>query len=364
MATIKDNGKGTIALAAFDKECKLKRHEIGRPDVEEKDVHVDIKFCGICHSDVHACDGTWGVNKYPMAPGHEVAGVVRAVGSKVEKFKVGDRVGVGCHVGSCRNCETCDRGLEQHCTKMLQTYSSDWPEDKGHADCVGMYTNGGYSSDIVVDEHFVFKVPDSLELEYVGPLLCAGVTTYSPLSRHLQGKENQTVGIVGFGGLGHMAAKIAKAMGARVIVMSRSDKKKDAADKLGAELLVHTDEEAMDKAARSMDLIIDTVSANHDNSKMLAALKVSGTLVQIGLPSEPMEIAAQSLIFSRVGIEGSLTAGCAETQETLDFCAKHNIRPDIRVCTAKEACERFLELKRGEGPASRNVMDSSTLKDL
>eukprot|EP00187_Rhodella_violacea_P010278 CAMPEP_0174912990 /NCGR_PEP_ID=MMETSP0167-20121228/80077_1 /TAXON_ID=38298 /ORGANISM="Rhodella maculata, Strain CCMP736" /LENGTH=312 /DNA_ID=CAMNT_0016157671 /DNA_START=769 /DNA_END=1704 /DNA_ORIENTATION=+ len=312
MATI-PSGTNISALAAHDTTMVVSKIEIGRPSAGPSDVEVAIKFCGICHSDLHTINGEWGVDIYLLAPGHEIAGIATAVGADVEGIKVGDRVGVGCMVGSCRTCDlcqsgleqhctqmvatysscmvgscrTCDlcqSGLEQHCTQMVATYSSVFPEGKGenYKSAVGHHTNGGYSTAITVNSHFVFRIPDAIPLEYFGPLLCAGITTFSPLNRHIMqagGGAGKTVGVIGFGGLGHMAVKLAKAMGAEVVVISRSDAKKAAAEKLGAEIMAHGDAAAVATATRKFDVILDTVSAKHAVAPLVGMLKVGGTYV-------------------------------------------------------------------------------------
>ena len=368
MATIAD-GTGTIALAAFDTTSGLKRHEFGRPEVGSKGVHIDIQYCGMCHSDLHATNGDWGLQCFPLTPGHEIAGTVKAVGPDVKGFKVGDRVGVGCFVESCRSCECCTQGLEQHCPQGVQTYSSPFPEGKGEnfAKAVGHHTNGGYSTDIVVDEHFVFQVPEKIQLEHAGPLLCAGITTFSPLNRHILqkgGGAGKNVGVVGFGGLGHMAVKLAKAMGASVTVFSRSDKKAAAAKTLGADLLVHSDEEALKGAARKFDVILDTVSNPHPMMPLVGTLKVGGSFVLVGGVAQPFEVGAFPLLFNRHSIEGTLVGGVPETKEMLEFCAKHDIIPDIKVIAASEASDQFKAMANGTAFAERAVIDMSTIKDL
>lgn len=368
MATIK-KGTGTFALAAFANGTELKKHEFGRPDVGASDVAIDIQFCGMCHSDLHACNGDWGINKHPMTPGHEIAGIVSSVGSAVTDFKAGDKVGVGCFVESCRSCDLCKQGLEQHCLGAVQTYSTPFPEGKGEhlKEAEGYHTNGGYSTDIVVKDHFVFKVPENIEMEVVGPLLCAGITTFSPLNRHLLqkgGGKGKTVGIVGFGGLGHMAVKIAKAMGAEVTVLSRNTNKEDQAKAMGADILVHSDEAILSAAARKFDLILDTVSATHPVAPIVNTLKVGGAYVLLGAIARPFEVSSFPLLFGRYSIEGSLVGGMAETQEMLDFCSKHNIVPETKMISAKAASAQFKALSDGSAGAARAVIDMSTLKDM
>jgi len=308
----------------------------------------------------------------PIAPGHEISGVVREVGSDVKNFKVGDSVGVGCMVESCRSCEQCRDGLEQHCDKMTQTYGSKYPEglkttSSTFKKAIGAQTNGGYGTDITVNEHFVFHLPKSMKPEYAGVLLCAGITMYSPLNRHIKqngGGKGKKVGIVGFGGLGQMGVKLAKAMGADVTVFSRSNSKERQAKKLGADLLVHTDEDALKAATRKFDLVIDTVSADHPVASMLNTLKVGGKYVLIGAVTKPYEISPMPLLFGRLGLEGSLIGGIPETQEMLDFCSEHNIVPEYKVIHAKDATAHFKAMMEGSSDASRSVIDMSTLKDL
>jgi Zn-dependent alcohol dehydrogenases len=370
MATIKD-GKGTLALAAFDNDAVLSPHEFGRPPTGPNDVSIDIQFCGMCHSDCHACNGDWFINKHPMTPGHEIAGIVREVGSAVSKFKVGDRVGVGCMVESCGECDLCKEGLENHCLGMVQTYSSDFPAGRGEnfKGAEGYHTNGGYSTDITVNQKFVFGIPENVGMEYAGVLFCAGITMFSPLNRHILQKgngsgEGKKVGIVGFGGLGQMGVKLAKAMGCEVTVFSRSNSKQEDAKKLGADVLVHSDEEAVKAAFRQFDVVVDTVSAKHPVAPLVNTLKVGGVYVLIGGVVEPFEISSMQLLFNRQSIEGSLIGSLKETQEMLDFCAKHNIVPEYKVIDAKDANGQFQDLLSGKSDASRAVIDISTLKTL
>eukprot|EP00457_Paulinella_chromatophora_P006176 gb/GEZN01006194.1/.p1 GENE.gb/GEZN01006194.1/~~gb/GEZN01006194.1/.p1 ORF type:complete len:430 (+),score=60.88 gb/GEZN01006194.1/:32-1321(+) len=367
MATVK-GGKGTLAVAGYDIETSdgvptLHRWEIGRPEVGPNDVDVDIKYCGMCHSDLHTLNGDWGNTSRPMAVGHEISGIVRSLGSEVNGFKIGDRVGVGCMVESCRSCSECKAGLEQHCLGMVQTYSTPFPKGKGHDDCSPGHTNGGYSESITVNETFVYKLPEGISLEVAGPLLCAGVTTYSPLARHVLGKKNQVVGVVGLGGLGHMAVQIAMAMGAKVTVFSRNLEKQAAAEALGATLVAHTDLTAMAMLARSFDVILDTVAAKHDIAGLIDCLKVGCSLVMLGGVAEPTDLHVFPLIFGRKKVEASLIAGVAETKETLDFCAKHKIIPRVKVIPAKEATNAFRALHNGD-IAERFVIDVSTIKDM
>jgi len=324
----------------------------------------------MCHSDCHACNGDWGLDSWPIAPGHEISGIVRQVGNKVTKFKVGDKVGVGCMVQSCNECDLCKEGLEQHCPNMIQTYGSMFPEGKGanFKNAEGRHTNGGYSRDIVVNDKFVFHIPENMDMKYAGVLLCAGITTFSPLNRHILqkgGGKGKNVAIVGFGGLGQMAIKLCKAMEVdSVTVLSRSDKKKAEAERLGCKYLIHSDDEALKNAARSFDVILDTVAAPHDIAKLTPTMKVGGTHVLLGAIGKPFEISAFSLIGSRHSLEGSLIGGIPETQEMLDFCAKHNIVPEYEVIHAKDADDQFQAMMKGTSGGNRRVIDLATLDQL
>ena len=309
------------------------------------------------------------MNSYPISPGHEISGVVKAVGAEVTNFKVGDNVGVGCLVTSCKSCDLCKAGLEQHCPNSVQTYGNKFPAGKGGTfdAAVGYHTNGGYTTAITVEEHFVFKIPETMKNEYAGVLLCAGITVFSPLNRNILqkgGGKGKTVGIVGFGGLGQMAVKIAKAMGVDgVTILSRNDKKKADADRLGADYLVYTKEEELAKAGRTFDVVLDTVSAAHEVAPLINTLKVGGTWVMLGGVPKPFEVSAFQLLFSRYSIEGSLIGGIPETQEMLDFCAKHNIVPEYDVIHAKDADAQFKALMDGSAGAHRKVIDISTLEE-
>jgi uncharacterized zinc-type alcohol dehydrogenase-like protein len=324
----------------------------------------------MCHSDIHALNGDWGINSYPMCSGHEIAGVVTAVGANVTQYKVGDSVGVGCMVMSCKECDMCKEGLEQHCPNMIQTYGSKFPVGKGgnYEKAAGYHTNGGYSSKITVDERFVFHLPSTMKKEYAGILLCAGITTYSPLNRHILqkgGGKGKNVGILGFGGLGQMAVKIAKAMGVdSVTILSRGDKKKADAERLGCEYLAYTDEDELAKCQRKFDVVLDTVSVPHDVASLLATMKVGGAWVMIGGVAKPFEVSAFALLSNRHSVEGSLIGGIPETQEMLDFCAKHNIVPEYEVIPAKDADAHFKAMMEGSAGAMRKVIDMSTLKEL
>ncbi|XP_024976422.1 mannitol dehydrogenase-like [Cynara cardunculus var. scolymus] len=291
----------------------------------DKDVRFKVLYCGICHSDLHFAKNEWGVTTYPVVPGHEIVGVVTEVGSKVEKFKVGDTVGVGCLVGSCRSCQSCSNDLEQYCPKMILTYSVPYFD--------GTITYGGYSDHMVSDEHFVLRWPQNLPLDSGAPLLCAGITTYSPLRHYGLDKPGTKLGVVGLGGLGHVAVKMAKAFGAEVTVFSTTPaKKQEALEGLKADhFIVTKDLEQMQAATGTLDGIIDTVSASHAIAAFLNVLKTDGKLVLVGVPEKPHELPAFPLIMGRKIVGGSNIGGLKETQEMLDFSAKHGITADVEV---------------------------------
>ncbi|KAL8132745.1 mannitol dehydrogenase-like [Apium graveolens] len=314
-----------VGWGATDTSGHLSPFKFSRRETGKQDVRFKVLYCGVCHSDLHMIKNEWGMTKYPIVPGHEIVGVVTEVGSKVKKVKVGDNVGVGCLVGSCGSCESCNGDMENYCPKLIQTYSSPYVD--------GSITHGGYSESMVADEHFVVRWPENLPLDSGAPLLCAGITTYSPLRHFGLDKPGTKVGIVGLGGLGHVAVKIAKAFGAHVTVISTSEgKRKEATEKLGADsFLVSRDPEQLKGAMGSMDGIIDTVSANHPVVPLLGLLKADGKLIMIGLPDKPMEVPAFPLVFGRKTLAGSAIGGLKETQEMLDFAAKHNITADVEV---------------------------------
>jgi uncharacterized zinc-type alcohol dehydrogenase-like protein len=343
------------ARATFNPEGPFKLTKIERRDLQPHDVLIEIKYAVICHSDIHSARGEWGPVNYPFVPGHEIAGIVTQVGSEVTKYAVGDRVGVGCMVDSCGECVHCHNGEEQYCLNgMTGTY--------GSIDKYGRYTQGGYSTHIVVTEDFVVRIPDGMELDAAAPLLCAGITTYSPL-RHWGAAPGKKVAVVGLGGLGHMAVKLAHAMGAEVTVLSQTLKKKEDGLQLGADHYYATsDPETFQKLARSFDLIINTVSAKIDISAYLSLLALDGTLVNVGAPSEPLPVNVFSLLLHRRSFAGSAIGGIRETQEMLDFCAEHQIAPEIEVISAKqidEAWERVL----ASDVRYRFVIDISTMKE-
>lgn len=329
---------------------------VARRAPKEDDVEIAIEFCGLCHSDVHATRGEWGTQTYPLIPGHEIVGRVTRVGSAVDDFTVGERVGVGCMVDSCRECDSCLDGLEQYCENgMTGTYGA---KDARNGNAI---TQGGYSTAIVVDRNYVLRVPKGMDPAAAAPLLCAGITTYSPLN-HFEVEEGDVVGVVGLGGLGHMAVKIAKAMGAEVTVFTTSEQKFTAARELGADhVVLSTDLEAMESADRSIDVIIDTVAAPHDLNPYFRTLRVDGALFQLGLPSEAMPpVNPGALIRRRIAYAGSLIGGIAETQEMLDFCAEHGVVSDVEVVRADQLNEAYDRMVAGD-VKYRFVLDTSTL---
>ncbi|KAF8017342.1 hypothetical protein BT93_H2510 [Corymbia citriodora subsp. variegata] len=311
--------------AARDCSGHLSPFKFSRRATGEKDVTFKVLYCGICHSDLHSIKNEWGTASYPMVPGHEIVGVVTEVGTKVTKFKVGDKVGVGCLVGSCQSCANCKEDLENYCPKMILSYGSEFYD--------GTITYGGYSDIMVSDEHFVIKIPSNLPLDGTAPLLCAGITVYSPLKYYGLDKAGMHLGVVGLGGLGHMAVKFAKAMGVKVTVISTSpNKKKEAMDHLGADgFLISRDIEDMQSAMGTMDGIIDTVSAVHALLPLIGLLKSHGKLVLVGAPEKPLELLAMPLLMGRKIVGGSLIGGIKETQEMIDFAAKHDIVADIEL---------------------------------
>ncbi|HUO23726.1 MAG TPA: NAD(P)-dependent alcohol dehydrogenase [Caulobacteraceae bacterium] len=344
----------TSAYAAFDSSSPLKAWSFERRDLRPDDVEIDILFCGVCHSDLHAAKDEWGEVNRPFVPGHEIVGRVASVGAEATKYKVGDLVGVGCLVDSCLHCTECDDGLEQYCSHWVGTYM-------GVETGTGKPTYGGYSSKIVVKEHFVLRMPEGLDPAAAAPLLCAGITTYSPL-RHWKVSPGQHVGVVGLGGLGHMAVKLAKAMGAHVTVFTTSPSKIDDAKRLGADaVIVSRDEAAMAGAAGTFDYILNTVAASHNLDPFINALKRDGTMTLVGAPSTPHPSpGVMGLIFKRRSLAGSLIGGIAETQEMLDFCAEHGVTADIELIPIQDiniAYERMLK----SDVKYRFVIDMSTL---
>jgi uncharacterized zinc-type alcohol dehydrogenase-like protein len=341
------------AYAATSATGPLGPVTIERRELGPHDVRIDIQYCGICHSDIHTVRGEWGDRPWPLAPGHEIAGIVSAVGGAVTRHAVGDRVGVGCLVDSCRECDNCKAGLEQYCSNgATQTY--------GSIDRDGTITQGGYSTQVVVTEDFVLKIPEGIELDVAAPLLCAGITLYSPL-RHWGAGPGKRVAIVGLGGLGHMGVKLAHALGAEVTVLSQSLKKKEDGLRLGADHYYATgDPDTFARLAGSFDLIVNTVSAKLDLDAYLGLLDVDGTLVNVGAPPEPLPVNVFSLIPQRRSFAGSMIGGIPETQEMLDFCAEHGIGSEIEVIPAEKINEA-LDRVVASDVRYRFVIDTTTL---
>ncbi|MFF3015765.1 NAD(P)-dependent alcohol dehydrogenase [Streptomyces sp. NPDC057939] len=341
------------AYAAPAAKAPLERVTIPRRPVGEHDVLIDIKYAGICHSDIHQATDGWGEGIFPMVPGHEIAGIVAEVGPGVTKFAVGDRVGVGCFVDSCRECEYCLRGQEQYCVKgMTGTYNA--------VDKNGEPTYGGYSTHIVVDENYTLRIPDGVELDVAAPLLCAGITLYSPL-RHWGAGPGKKIAIVGLGGLGHMGVKIAAALGAEVTVLSQSLRKKEDGLKLGAAHYYATsDPSTFEELAGTFDLIVSTVSAPLGLDRYLALLKVDGALVNVGAPEEPVELNLFSVIGGRKTLAGSMIGGIPETQEMLEFCAEHGLGAEIELISADRINEAY-ERVQSSDVRYRFVIDTSTI---
>lgn len=346
------------AFAASSATSPMAGLTIPRRDPGAHDVQIEILFCGVCHSDLHSVRDEWNEfmpTVYPIVPGHEIVGRVSSVGSAVTKFKAGDLAAVGCLVDSDRTCPQCQKGLENYCSNMMLTFNSP---DKH----LGGVTYGGYSDSIVVDERFVLRVPANLDLAAAAPLLCAGITTFSPLC-HWGITEGKRVGVVGLGGLGHMAVKFAHAMGAHVAVFTTSPKKTEDALRLGAdEVVVSSDANAMQKNAGSFDYILDAVSADHDIGAYINLLAVDGTLTLVGAPAKPLSIAAFSLITGRRSLSGSAIGGLPETQEMLDFCGQYNITADVEVIAIQQVNEAYERLLKSD-VKYRFSIDMASLKD-
>ncbi|MEU2259707.1 NAD(P)-dependent alcohol dehydrogenase [Streptomyces sp. NPDC019645] len=341
------------AYAAPAAKAPLERTTIPRRAVGEHDVLIEIKYAGICHSDIHQARDGWGEGIFPMVPGHEIAGVVTEVGPAVTTFAVGDRVGVGCMVDSCRVCDNCEAGLQQYCTNgSVLTYNALGKD--------GEPTYGGYSTHIVVDEAFTVRIPDGLSLDVAAPLLCAGITTYSPL-RHWNAGPGKKVAVVGLGGLGHMAVKIASALGAEVTVLSQSLRKKDDGLSLGARHYYATSDDATFEAlAGTFDLIVSTVSAPLPLDRFLGLLKTDGAMVNVGAPEEPVSLNLFSLIGGRRTLAGSAIGGIPETQEMLDFCAEHGLGAEIELIRADQINEAYERVLRSD-VRYRFVIDTATI---
>jgi uncharacterized zinc-type alcohol dehydrogenase-like protein len=344
----------TPAYAAASASSPLAPFSIERREPRADEVLIDILYCGVCHSDIHQARDEWGGSIFPMVPGHEIVGRVARTGDGVDRFKVGDVVGVGCFVDSCRVCPQCRAGEEQYCDPgMTATYNAR--ERDG-----GAPTYGGYSTRITVNQDYVLRIPDGIPLERAAPLLCAGITTYSPLKRHGV-KAGDEVAVVGLGGLGHMAVKFAVAMGAKVTVLSTSESKRADALALGTHDFAATrDPETFKRLAGHFDLIVDSVSAPHDYNAYLGLLKVGGTMVLLGVPDQPAPVAAGALIMRRRKLVGSLIGGIRETQEMLDFCAAHGIASDVEVIDIANINEAYERMLKGD-VRYRFVIDTASL---
>jgi len=345
------------AYAAQSSTSALRASTIARREPGPEDVQIEILFCGICHSDLHQVRNEWNAASptvYPCTPGHEIVGRVAKVGSAVSKFKAGDLAGVGCMVDSDRTCPDCRAGLEQYCPNVIYTYNS--PEKH-----LGGVTYGGYSDSIVVDQHFVLRIPANLDLAAAAPLLCAGITTYSPL-KHWGITKGKKVGVVGLGGLGHMAVKFAHGLGAHVVVFSTSPSKKGDALRLGAdEVVISWNADEMQKHERSFDFILDAVSAEHDINAYLKLLRRDGTVTLVGAPEKPLPVAAFSLLPGRRSLSGSTIGGIAETQEMLDFCGQHKITADVEVIPIQKVNEAYERLLKSD-VKYRFSIDMASLK--
>jgi uncharacterized zinc-type alcohol dehydrogenase-like protein len=341
--------------AAPKAKASLEPHSFQRREPGDHDVLIDIQYCGICHSDIHQARDEWGGSIFPMVPGHEIAGVVSRVGSKATRYKVGDKVGVGCFVDSCRDCKSCSEGLEQYCEHgMTLTYNGLEKDGKTP-------TQGGYSTQIVVDENYVLRIPPNLPLDRAAPLLCAGITLYSPL-RHWNAGPGKKVAIIGLGGLGHMGVKIASALGAEVTVLSHSLQKQEDGKRMGAKHFHATsDPKTFETLKGSFDLIVNTVSVPMDWSRYLNLLKRDGTMVVVGVPEKPVELGPFPLIAGRRSLAGSLIGGIQETQEMLDFCGKNGISCDIELIPVQKVNEAYERVVKSD-VRYRFVIDMKSLK--
>jgi len=340
--------------AARTAKSRLAPFTFSRRKVGRQDVLIGIRYCGICHSDVHQARDEWGGSIFPMVPGHEIVGVVERVGASVKQFTVGQMVGVGCFVDSCRTCPQCKKGQEQYCEGHL-SFTYNGKERDGVTP-----TYGGYSTKVVVDQRYVLRIPKQLRPEEAAPLLCAGITTYSPL-RHWGVGKTHRLAVVGLGGLGHMAVKIGKALGAHVTVLSHSDKKRHDAKRLGAKDFFKTsDPKTLTTLAKRFDFILDTVSAPHDLDAQLELLKTDGTMILVGVPDKPAQLGAFPLILKRRRLVGSLIGGIQETQEMLDFCAKHKCGADVEVIPIQQVNDAYDRVVRGN-VRYRFVIDMSSL---
>jgi uncharacterized zinc-type alcohol dehydrogenase-like protein len=345
----------TLAYAAAAAKAPLAPWSLERREPKPHDVMIEIKYCGICHTDVHQVRDEWGGAEFPMVPGHEIVGIVSAVGAHVTKFKPGDKVGVGCLVDSCRECEPCRADLEQYCLNGCTFTYNSREQDKVTP------TQGGYSERIVVDENYVLRIPDNLPLDAAAPLLCAGITLYSPL-RHWGAGPGKQVAILGLGGLGHMGVKIAHAMGAEVTVLSHSNRKRDDAKRLGADaFMAMADKEAFKTLSGRFDLIVCTAGVGVDWNAYFGLLKLDGTMVVVGVPAEMVPVSAMALVGMRRSLAGSMIGGIKETQEMLDFCGAHDIAADIELIPIQEVNEALDRVVKSD-VRYRFVIDMASLK--
>ncbi|MDE1838557.1 MAG: NAD(P)-dependent alcohol dehydrogenase [Thaumarchaeota archaeon] len=340
--------------AAQSAKATLAPYSFERREIGDNDVLVEIQYCGICHTDIHQVGDEWGGSIFPMVPGHEITGTVSKTGSKVTRYKIGDKVGVGCFVNSCRKCDACKKNLEQYCTDGMVTTYNGTEKD-------GTVTQGGYSNRIVVDENYVLRIPDSLPLDKAAPLLCAGITLYSPLM-HWKAGPGKKVAIIGLGGIGHMGVKIAHALGAEVTVLSHSLKKQEDGKKLGADYFYATsDPETFEKLKGHFDLIINTVSAELDWNQYLELLALDGSMVVVGIPEKQTSVGAFPLVAGRRSLAGSLIGGIKETQEMLDFCAKNNIASEIELIPIQKVNEAYKRILNSD-VRYRFVIDIKSLE--
>jgi alcohol dehydrogenase (NADP+) len=345
-----------IGYAAKEANASLTPFSFERRDLLDHDVVIDIQYCGICHTDIHQVKNEWGRSNYPMVPGHEIVGNISQVGSQVTRFKIGDKVGIGCFVDSCRNCYACSKGLEQYCNSVLTTYNGIEKDGKTP-------TQGGYSNKIVVDENYVLNIPDNFVLERAAPLLCAGITLYSPLMKWKAG-PGKKVAIIGLGGLGHIGVKIAHALGSEVTVLSHSLKKQQDAKKMGADNFYATsDSKTFEKLEGYFDIMINTVSTDIDLNQYLNLLKLDGTMIVVGVPEKDTQINAYSLISARRNLAGSLIGGISETQEMLNFCSKHNITCDVELIPIQKVNEAYERILNSD-VRYRFVIDLNSLKKI
>ena len=346
----------TKSFAAQNASTPLAPFSFERREPGPKDVLIEIKYCGVCHSDIHQVRNEWGRSLYPMVPGHEIVGKITRIGSEVKKFKIGDLAGVGCFVDSCRKCPSCEEGVEQYCENGNSSTYNSLEQDKKTK------TFGGYSTQIVVDENYILKISEKLPLSKVAPLLCAGITTYSPLKHWKVGKGHK-IAVVGLGGLGHMAVKFASSFGAHVTMLSSSPSKQKDAESLGAHAFACTKEAStFTQFQNSFDFILDTVSAPHDYNAYLSLLKRDGTMILVGAPNEPTPLFSFPLILKRRRLVGSLIGGIKETQEMLDYCAEKNITSDVEVIPIQKINEAYERMIKGD-VRYRFVIDTQSLND-